>query len=95
MSDIAHQAQDVAADLWEGMTSGPPNVGDVERIASTVMGLGLLAWGLRQGGTSGMLAGLAGVMLTTRGATGYCPAYAAMDSAGDDEGMGHRPDTLH
>jgi uncharacterized membrane protein len=59
--------------------SGPlTNVGDVERVGSTLAGAALVLAGLARGGLGGRGVALAGVGLVARGVTGRCPMYDAM-----------------
>lgn len=102
MTDLTHQAQQAATDLWRGFTEGERNVGDVERVVSALAGAGMMAWGVRQGGVSGLVAGLVGAGLAMRGATGHCPIYAAMEQHGDEgidarrtQPVGSGADALH
>ncbi len=55
------------------------NVGDTERIASTVAGGGLIAYGISKGGIVGTALSLLGGGLVYRGATGHCHVYSAVD----------------
>ncbi|MDY0064754.1 MAG: DUF892 family protein [Steroidobacteraceae bacterium] len=57
----------------------PDNVAPIERWASALAGLGLMASAARVRGVLGRLTlGYAGLSLMARGATGYCPVKAAM-----------------
>ncbi|HVK65048.1 MAG TPA: YgaP-like transmembrane domain [Polyangium sp.] len=56
----------------------PLNVGPSERVVSTALGGGLVAWGLWRRGALGLLAGAVGGALAHRGVRGHCPAYAAL-----------------
>lgn len=58
--------------------SSNKNIGKVERIASTVAGGALAAYGLKRGGVSGVLIAAAGGALLYTGASGYCHAYKAL-----------------
>ena len=51
-----------------------PNVGSTERVLTLMAGAALLGYAWRNGSRS---AGLASAGLLARGATGYCPGYAA------------------
>ncbi len=70
----------------------PPNIGSNERWLTAIAGGTLATYGLiRRSPTSLMLSAL-GVYMIARGASGYCPAYAASgidnaanDSAGDTQ----------
>ncbi|MDI1450744.1 YgaP-like transmembrane domain [Polyangium sp. 6x1] len=57
--------------------TNPLNVGPSERVVSTALGGGLVAWGVWRRGALGLLAGAVGGALATRGVRGHCPAYAA------------------
>ena len=63
------------------------NLSDAERLASALGGALLAAYGLSQRSRSGAMIAAAGGALIVRGATGFCPGYAA---AGIDT---HRSDT--
>jgi uncharacterized membrane protein len=58
------------------MSSGR-NVGEVERWASALGGAVLAAYGIRQRSVAGAMIATSGGILIARGATGYCPMYAA------------------
>jgi len=58
------------------MSSGR-NVGEVERWASALGGAVLAAYGIRQRSAAGAMIAASGGILIARGATGYCPMYAA------------------
>jgi len=53
------------------------NISDVERLASALGGAILAAYGISQRSKSGTILAAAGGALIVRGATGYCPGYAA------------------
>ena len=53
------------------------NISDTERLASTLGGALLAAYGLSQRSRSGAMIAAAGGALIVRGATGFCPGYAA------------------
>ncbi len=59
------------------------NVGQGERIVSALAGGMLVAWGARHGRLLGALSALGGAGLIARGATGHCPAVAALSTAGE------------
>lgn len=61
------------------------NVGIPERIASTVAGGALVAFGIKQGGIFGTVLSLLGGGLVLRGATGHCSMYEALDIDGSSE----------
>lgn len=56
----------------------PTNVGDVERVGSTVAGVALLVGGLSRRSLAGRGAALLGSALVARGVTGRCPVYERM-----------------
>jgi uncharacterized membrane protein len=62
------------------------NVGEVERWASALGGAALAAYGIRQRSVAGAMIAASGGVLIARGATGYCPMYAAagVNSASTD-----------
>jgi uncharacterized membrane protein len=62
------------------------NVGNNERIASTVAGGALVAFGIKQGGLLGIGLSLFGGGLLVRGTTGHCGVYRALDvnTTGED-----------
>jgi uncharacterized membrane protein len=53
------------------------NVAEVERWASALGGAALTVFGLRQRSMAGAMIAASGGALIVRGATGYCPGYAA------------------
>lgn len=55
------------------------NVSDGERIATSVAGALIAVQGFRQRSIRGAMMMASGAALIARGATGYCPAYAALD----------------
>jgi uncharacterized membrane protein len=61
------------------------NVGNLERALSAVAGGALLLWGLRR--PRGVLLGILGATLASRGVTGHCPLYARLgiDTHHDDD----------
>ena len=54
-------------------------MGNSERVVSTVAGGSLVAYGIKRKDWLGALLGLVGGGLALRGATGYCPAFDALD----------------
>ena len=64
------------------------NVGHGERIASIVLGSGLVAFGLMRRSRSGWTLAATGAALLYRGVSGNCAVYRALgfDRAGDEEG---------
>ena len=70
-----------------------PNVGDIERMISTLIGGGLLfRTALRPSWRSGLSA-LLGVALLHRGLTGYCPGYARLGLDTSEPHAGNSGDT--
>ena len=63
-----------------------PNIGAGQRLLSVVAGLGFIIRGLKRPSVFGVILGMTGMTLVYRGASGYCPALAAMDidANGDD-----------
>lgn len=55
--------------------SGQPNVQAPERIASGILGAGLLAYAAKRRDAAGALLGVLGGGMIFRAASGYCPAY--------------------
>lgn len=56
----------------------PQNISQTERWGSVIGGAALLVSGLRRGGISGLVAGLAGGGLLYRGFSGHCQCYQAL-----------------
>ena len=83
----------MSENLTEYVTSLEPNVGKAERVASAVAGGALLAFGVKQGGISGILLSVVGGEMLFRGATGHCHLYDAMgvDTTLDIEGKKKSP----
>jgi len=65
--------------LAESLTDSTQNVGNPERIISTIAGGGLIAYGLKRKDWLGALLGVVGGGLALRGATGHCQVYDALD----------------
>lgn len=67
-------------------TSLPRNIGQGQRLLSVLAGLGFIIQGLKRPSVFGVILGMTGMSLVYRGASGYCPALAAMgiDANGDD-----------
>src|SRR5581483_1568096 len=63
------------------------NISDAERLASALGGALLAAYGISQRNKSGAVLAAAGGALIVRGATGYCPGYAAagVDRSSSDD----------
>jgi len=62
----------------QGGWAGETNVGEVERLASTVGGGALALYGLSRGGLGGMTLALVGGLVAYRVVTGYCSLYDAL-----------------
>lgn len=79
--------------LTNFLTDTSRNVGDAERVASTVAGGALVAYGLKQGGLGGALISLLGGGMLVRGTTGHCHVYDAMGvrTSGPQEGTRRSP----
>jgi uncharacterized membrane protein len=56
----------------------PTNVGDIERVGSTIAGVALLVSGLTHRSLAGRGAAVLGSALVARGVTGRCPVYERM-----------------
>lgn len=56
----------------------PTNVGDIERVGSTIAGVALLVGGLARRSLAGRGAAVLGSALVARGVTGRCPVYERM-----------------
>ena len=82
--------QEVINDLYQRTLGGPRNLSTGERAASVAFGLAAAAGGLRRGGVSGLLLGLAGGALAMRGASGHCALKAALSDAGGARRLTHR-----
>lgn len=65
--------------LTEFLTDTTKNVGDTERVVSTLAGGSLIAYGIKRKDWLGALFGLVGGGLALRGATGHCQVYDALD----------------
>lgn len=65
--------------LTEYLTDHSKNVGNTERVVSTLAGGGLIAYGIKRKDWLGALLGLVGGGLALRGATGHCQVYDALD----------------
>lgn len=65
--------------LTEFLTDTTKNVGDTERVVSTLAGGGLIAYGIKRKDWVGALLSVVGGGLALRGATGHCQVYDALD----------------
>jgi uncharacterized membrane protein len=65
--------------LTEFLTDTTKNVGNPERIVSTLAGGSLIAYGIKRKDWLGALLSLVGGGLAMRGATGHCQVYDALD----------------
>lgn len=73
---MKHKQEKSLTDILTNMNT---NVSPTERVVSGVAGGALIAYGVKQGGTVGVLLSILGGGLTLRGATGHCQVYDAMD----------------
>lgn len=64
--------------LTDILTNTNTNVGDVERVVSSIGGGALLAYGIKRGDTFGILLSILGGGFALRGATGHCQIYDAI-----------------
>jgi uncharacterized membrane protein len=60
------------------MASRRVNVGTIERVASIVGGVALMAWGLRRRSRSGLGLAMSGASLAWRGISGWCALYGTL-----------------
>ncbi|VVB53983.1 Uncharacterised protein [uncultured archaeon] len=51
------------------------NVGTIDRVARIILGFALIAFGVRQGGTLGLLLEVVGVVFLFTAITAYCLLY--------------------
>ena len=73
------------------LTNMNTNVSPTERLVSGVAGGALIAYGVKQGGSIGVLLSIVGGGLALRGATGHCQVYDAMDvNTADTQHLQHR-----
>lgn len=77
--------------ILDFFTNTNQNIGQTERIASTVAGGALIAFGLRQGGTTGAILSLLGGGLALRGVTGHCQVYDALNVDTNSKGDNGSP----
>jgi uncharacterized membrane protein len=56
-------------------------VGQIERIASTIAGGAIAAYGIRRRNPAGLALALLGGTVLFRGATGHCPVYSALGAS--------------
>jgi uncharacterized membrane protein len=70
-----------------------PNVGDIERMISTLIGGGVLLRSALRPSWRSALAALLGAALLHRGLTGYCPGYARLGLDTSDPHAGKSGDT--
>lgn len=93
MNDISqtsrkHQVED-ARNAFENMPKHMINVGETERWLSVAGGIGLVVYGLKTRGLSGLLMGGLGAGLLYRGTTGYCPAYDQLEMSTAENDRSH------
>ena len=88
-----HHTETHDQSLTTFLTDMTRNVGTAERVASSVAGGALLAFGLKQGGVGGALLSVLGGGMLLRGTTGHCHVYDAVgiDTADTPEGTRKSP----
>lgn len=86
-----HETQSNEHALTNFITDLSPNVGTPERVASTVAGGAMVAFGFKQGGIGGSLLSLVGAGMLLRGTTGHCHVYDAVGMDTTTEGTQHSP----
>ena len=86
-----HQTETQERSLTNFITDVSPNVGGAERVASTVAGGALVAFGIKQGGVGGGLLSLVGAGMLLRGTTGHCHVYDAFGMDTTSEGTQRSP----
>ena len=89
-----NQTHQIERSWTDTLTDTTTNVGAAERAVSAIAGGALVAYGIKNGGIGGTLAGLLGGAMLYRGTTGHCHAYEAMgvDTSGNaPEGAGKSP----
>ena len=71
--------------LTDILTNTDTNVGDVERVMSSIGGGAMIAYGLKRGDALGILLSVLGGGFALRGATGHCQIYdaAGIDTSGE------------
>lgn len=69
----------LAETLSESFSDLTQNVGNTERVVSTIAGGGLIAYGIKRKDWLGALLGIVGGGLALRGTTGHCQVYDALD----------------
>lgn len=65
--------------ITDFLTDTKKNVGDTERVVSTLAGGSLIAYGIKRKDWLGALLSVVGGGLAMRGATGHCQVYDALD----------------
>lgn len=68
----------MSENLIEYVTNLEPNVGNAERLTSTVAGGALITYGLKHGGVGGAVLSVLGGAMVLRGTTGHCHTYDAL-----------------
>jgi len=83
--DRKHQVED-ARYAFNNMPTRHINVGETERWVSVAGGVGMVAYGLKTRGITGLILGGIGAALLYRGSSGHCPAYEqlGMSTSEDD-----------
>jgi uncharacterized membrane protein len=79
------QAPNITGGTMTTSQAATPNVGQVERWASSIGGGALALYGVTRGSLGGIALALLGAALVQRGVTGHCNVYEAMNfsTAGD------------
>lgn len=86
--DSIRSTENAAREVWAARGSQSLNVGQTERLVSTVGGGVLLAAGLLRGGFKGLVAAGVGAALIHRGQTGHCQLYDAIGANTAEQGHG-------
>jgi uncharacterized membrane protein len=86
--DSIRSTENAAREVWAARSSQSVNVGQTERLVSTVGGGVLLAAGLFRGGLKGLVAAGLGAALVYRGQTGHCCLYDAIGANTAEQGHG-------
>ena len=81
---MSFNADVLAPEEVASMEKSPINVGEIERLASAIVGGALAVYGLRQRSIGGLCLTLAGTALLHRGVTGHCNTYQAFGITTND-----------
>lgn len=73
-----HHTEEHENSLSTFLTDTSQNVNNAERVASSLAGGAMLAYGLKHGGVSGAILSVLGGGMLFRGATGHCHMYDAL-----------------